>query len=101
MLETSKLSTQIDEVLEMGAIVLEPRDELDTAIIGYTEASDGDGIVAVYSVPKILDYFEKSMTPDEAQEHFEYNTVRALPYMGPRRPVLVYDIYATALDMYV
>lgn len=85
----------------MGAIVLEPRDELDTAIIGYTEASDGDGIVAVYSVPKILDYFEKSMTPDEAQEHFEYNTVRALPYMGPRRPVLVYDIYATALDMYV
>ena len=84
----------VDEVLEMGAVVLEPRDELDKAIIGYAESCDGDGIVAVYSVPKILEHFEKSMTPDEAQEYFEYNTVRSIPYMGPKRPVLVYDMYA-------
>lgn len=90
MSETSRLSAQIDDVME-GAVVLEPRDEFDKAIIGYAEAPDGDGVVAVYSVCKILDSFEKSMTPPEAQEHFEYNTVRALPYMGPKRPILVYD----------
>tara|TARA_R110002110_G_C12985712_1_gene674124 strand:- start:204 stop:464 length:261 start_codon:yes stop_codon:yes gene_type:complete len=81
----------LDALLD-GATVLEPRDELDQAIIGYTDAPGGGSIVAVYSVSKILDYFKKTMDPEEAEEWFEYNTVRAIPYMGDRRPVLVYDM---------
>ena len=81
----------VNEILD-GAVVLEPREEFHQAIIGYADSADGSDAVAVYSVTKILDYLQKSMTYEEAQDYFDFNTVRAIPYMGPRRPVLVYDI---------
>ena len=31
------------------------------------------------------------MTHEEASEFVDYNTVRAIPYMGAQKPVLVYE----------
>jgi|TARA_R110000824_G_scaffold109275_6_gene256775 hypothetical protein len=81
----------LDEILD-GAVILEPREEFHQAIIGYADSDDGSDVVAVYSVTKILDYLQKSMTYEEAQDYFDFNTARAIPYMGPRRPILVHDI---------
>lgn len=33
----------------------------------------------------------EGMTADEAAEFIDYNTLRALPYMGPNAPIVVYD----------
>ena len=81
----------LDEILD-GAVILEPREEFHQAIIGYADSADGSDVVAEYSVTKILDYLQKSMTYEEAQDYFDLNTARAIPYMGPRRPILVHDI---------
>lgn len=32
------------------------------------------------------------MEIEEAQEFIDYNTVRALPYMGDKRPIIVYGL---------
>ena len=32
------------------------------------------------------------MTYEEAVEQIEYNTIRAIPYMGDFPPVIVYDL---------
>lgn len=36
---------------------------------------------------------EDGMTPEEAYEFIDYNTIRALPYMGDMRPEICYPLY--------
>ena len=68
-------------------IVLENDDYLP-AIIG----NDSDGRL-IYSYDKMVDFLmeKDKMSYDEACEWIHYNTIRALPYMGPMRPIIMYE----------
>lgn len=61
----------------------------DTAIIGVTDDNR-----VVYDFNKMVDWLvsEKNMDADEAVEWIEYNTIRAIPYMGEGAPVIMYPL---------
>lgn len=63
----------------------------DDALVGVTE--DGR---AVYDFDKMVAWLVKTQgfTELEAVEWVEYNTIRALPYMGPEAPVIMYPLPA-------
>lgn len=60
-----------------------------SAIIGYT---DDGGLV--YSYEKMIEYLikEAEMTQEEAIEWIDYNVLRAIPYMGDTKPIIVYEL---------
>jgi hypothetical protein len=62
---------------------------LDHGIVGM----DVDGHV-VYSYEKCVEILMErdGMTLEEAEEWLDYNTVRAIPYMGDMRPVMMYEM---------
>ena len=61
----------------------------DTALIGVTEDNR-----AVYDFDKMVEWLieTEGFTDIEAIEWIEYNTVRALPYMGEDHPIIVYPL---------
>ena len=48
----------------------------------------------VYSFEKMVKYLidNEKMTEEEAIEWIEYNTIRALPYMGGKAPIIVKEL---------
>lgn len=71
--------------MQPDAIVL---DGLDKCLIGTSETDEGT--VAVYSYDLIISqYMSEGMTDEDAIEFYEYNLVRALPYMGKLAPIIV------------
>jgi len=78
-----------------GACVLDP-EYLDGAIIGV--ASGLGGAVAVYDYDLLVQVMAADGADDGADEEaetnaiewIEFNTLRALPYMGLRAPIVVY-----------
>jgi hypothetical protein len=93
----AKHRTWFDDVLDSeeglhGCIVLEPREQLDEAIVGW----DMDANHVVYSYEKLVAAFYEAfddVDEDErlqtAVEWVDYNVVRGVPYMGDRRPVII------------
>lgn len=93
----AKHRTHFDDVLDMddslhGCIVLEPRDELDDAIVGW----DMDGNHVIYSYEKLVaafynafDDIDENERLQTAVEWVDYNVVRGVAYMGERRPVII------------
>lgn len=77
-----------DEVDE-GTVFLEPP-YLDAAIIGL--AMIGGHEVLAYSFQGLIKAYAEhdNMGYDNALEWVEHNTIRALPYMGPQAPILVF-----------
>ena len=65
-------------------------DSFDTAILGYTE----DGKL-VYSYDKMIEWLTENddLSPEESQEWIDYNTIRTIPYMGEKSPIIVYILY--------
>ena len=61
----------------------------DDALIGITEDNR-----AIYDFDKMVDWLIKTenLSQEEAIEWIEYNTIRALPYMGERAPVIMYPL---------
>ena len=61
----------------------------DDALIGVTD--DGR---AVYDFDKMVEWLKtnEGMGELEAIEWIEYNTIRALPYMGDKAPLIVYPV---------
>jgi hypothetical protein len=60
----------------------------DDAIIGL----DTNSMRIVYSMTKYIELLEEEgMTHEEAREYYDYNVVRALPYMGEDAPIIVDD----------
>ena len=61
----------------------------DDALIGVTE--DGR---AVYDYEKMIEWLmeEEGWTDNEAIEWIEFNTIRALPYMGADAPIIIYPL---------
>lgn len=69
-------------------VVLESPDYVD-AVVGVT--TEGQ---VVYDWSKMAEHLvaKDGMSPEEAEEFVAYNTVRALPYMGEKRPVVMYSV---------
>lgn len=61
----------------------------DDALIGVTE--DGR---AVYDFDRMVRWLVETegFTDEEAIEWIEYNTIRALPYMGEEAPIIMYPL---------
>ena len=84
---------ELDAMLEERgeqAIVL---DDFDDAIDGYVDACSG--IRVVYDYEKCIDVLKRvdGMTEEDARVSFEYNTIRALPYMGVLHPLMVHKTW--------
>lgn len=63
-------------------------------LIGYDDALVGvshDGR-AIYDYNLMIDWLmsKENWSDDEAVEWIEYNTIRALPYMGEGAPIIMY-----------
>ena len=63
-------------------------------MIGYDDALIGvshDGR-AIYDYNLMIDWLmsKENWSDDEAVEWIEYNTIRALPYMGEGAPIVMY-----------
>ena len=61
----------------------------DDALIGISEDNR-----AVYDYNKMVEWLikEESFTEEEAMEWIDYNTIRALLYMGDKAPIIMYPI---------
>ena len=61
----------------------------DDALIGVSE--DGR---AIYDYEKMIEWLmkEEGWTCEEAVDWIEYNTIRALPYMGEDAPIIMYPL---------
>jgi hypothetical protein len=83
--------TAEEKILEAGYedILLLSNYSYDDALIGVTE--DGR---AVYDYEKMISWLMKTegWPPEEAEEWVNYNTIRALPYMGPEAPIILYPL---------
>lgn len=71
------------------SIVFEDPDYQD-AIVGYDVVSKR----VVYSCDKMIECLmtNDNMSYDEAADFIEYNTIRALPYMGDKSPIIIQNI---------
>ena len=63
-------------------------DGYDDCIIGMTFRADVP--VVIYSADKMIEKLSNDMTPEEAQEFFDFNIEGA--YMGDRTPVYWYGL---------
>ena len=61
----------------------------DDALIGVSD--DGR---AIYDYDKMVEWLmkEEPFISTEAMEWIDYNTIRALPYMGDRAPIIMYPV---------
>lgn len=61
----------------------------DDALIGVTEDNR-----AVYDYEKMIIWLAETegCSEDEAAEWIDYNTVRAIPYMGEGAPIIMYPL---------
>ena len=61
----------------------------DTALIGISDDNR-----AIYDFDKMVQWLieKEEMTQEEAIEWIEYNTIRALPYMGEDAPIIMYPL---------
>ena len=80
-----KFREQIANEIEDTIILDNP--SFDNSIIGFT-----DGGNLVYDYNRMVSEFaeENGVTEFEAIEFLDYNTIRASPYMGDERPMIIY-----------
>jgi hypothetical protein len=93
----AKHRTWFDDVLDendelTGSILLEPREQLDEAIVGW----DMEGRNVIYSYEKLVAAFYEAFDDEDeddrmvtAIEWVDYNVVRGAEYMGERRPIII------------
>ena len=78
---------EIEDILSEGeALLMEPRDQYDSCLIGVGYRFH-DGPLAVYDMDLVLSVLGEEMNEEDAQEWFEYNTLGA--WMGNGTPIFV------------
>ena len=89
-LTIDSLKEYLCELGHDDAVVLENPDYL-SAVAGVSE----DGRV-IYSYPRMIEHLvlNECMTYEEASEFIDYNTIRALPHMGKKSPIILNEIEA-------
>ena len=75
-----------DHDLEDTVVLENPA--FETAIIGISENNE-----LIYDFELMVKYLSTSMTEDEAVDFICYNTIRAIPYMPGKRPIILHKIY--------
>lgn len=97
-LEEAEQSASFKDIDELRVFLVERGDEKTVfftnpdfidAIVGISE----DGRL-VYSYSKMVDslMLSDNMSYEEAVEFIDYNTIRSLPYMGEKSPIVLYRI---------
>lgn len=69
-------------------------------VIYFTDPDYEDAFIGVSSDDKAVYDYDKmilclmkdGMTDEEAMEFIDFNTIRALPYIGDRAPVIMYSV---------
>ena len=69
----------------------------DGSIVGVTDDNR-----LVYSYESMVEELmeDEGWDETEAVEWIDYNTIRAIPYMGERAPIILYDTKETILEKY-
>jgi transcriptional regulator with XRE-family HTH domain len=97
-IEEAEQSVSFKNVEELREYLLERGNE-ETAF--FTNPDFIDAIVGisddgrlVYSYSKMVEslMLSENMSHEDAVEFIEYNTVRAVPYMGEHAPIIIYQI---------
>lgn len=85
-----------DQGIEEDVLLLDDH-AYDKSIIGITE----DGRI-LYDFEKMIQEFAEDEGCDETEaiEWLEYNTIRALPYMGERAPIIIMETRDSILEKY-
>lgn len=83
--------TAAEKLLNAGCegVVILSNYSYDEALIGVTEDNR-----AVYDYDLMVEWLcrEENLSPDEAIEWIDYNTIRALPYFGDKAPIIIYPV---------
>ena len=89
--ETIPIKSAEERLLENGYedVVILSDFSYDFALIGVTSDER-----AVYDFEKMVEWLvkDRGMSDLDAVEWIEYNTIRALPYAGPKGPIVVYPL---------
>jgi hypothetical protein len=82
------LESLMDQLEEAEALLLEPREFFDEALLGISDSAQGQR-VAVYEIGKCIAALMKGYEWDfeTAQEWFEFNTIGA--YVGEGTPLFL------------
>lgn len=85
-----------DHGIEEEVLILDNH-AYDKSVVGITE----DGRL-VYDFEKMIQEFMEDEQCDETEaiEWLEYNTLRALPYMGERAPIIITESRDSILEKY-
>ncbi len=73
----------------LNQIIILEGDEFADGFIGLSTDNR-----AVYSYDKLVDSLSRSNSwfTDEAIEWLEFNTLRSLPYMGDKAPIIIHEL---------
>lgn len=92
----NKLMTENDvrrliEDYDYEDVVIFSNPDYASAFMGISEDNR-----AIYDFDKMVKYLvdRDEMTDIEAIEFIEYNTIRALPYVGEKAPIIMYSLSA-------
>ncbi len=86
MKDKTNILDQLKDKLHDETVILEPQDLFNNAIVGIKHKRimyDYDKMIAEY-----MNYYKA--TYEDAQNCIEFNTCRAVDYMGEYKPIIVY-----------
>lgn len=80
-----------ERILDAGyeGVVVFSNYSYDDALVGVSDDNR-----AIYDYNKMIEWLVKkeSFSEEEAIDWIEYNTVRSLPYVGDKAPIIMYPI---------
>ena len=80
-----------DKILDNGFedVIILKDFSYDTALVGVSDCGR-----AIYDFEKMVEWlmWAEDFDEDEAIDWIEYNTIRALPYMGEKAPIIMYQL---------
>ena len=81
-----------ERILDSGYenVIVFANDNFEDALIGISDDNR-----AIYDFDLMVEWLMKhdNMDETEAVEFIEYNTIRALPYIGDGAPIIMYKLY--------
>ena len=85
------METAEQRILDAGYedVIVFSGDSFDDALIGISEDNR-----AIYDYDLMVEWLmrEDGMTSEEAMEWIDYNTIRSLPYVGDKGPIIMFKI---------
>ncbi len=79
------LTNDLEEYVDEGALLMEPREQYDKCIVGVTYYGDKFVYDANLVIQSLIT--DQEMTEEEALDWFEYNVIGS--YMGDGTPIFI------------